>query len=165
MFQTEFVDKIKTYTLCSKFFSRKSCRLRDNVEKYGTARQATDDNITRRMRFACWITKATDTHSGYVILIALPRQERLRERASMLRYTYTVRLVMIGSVYCRVLMQGNTAFWTKLPLPLTELKWRTCEERYIDWRSIWSLDYLNLTGFEWLTVHKNTVFPYCFAFL
>jgi hypothetical protein len=31
------------------------------VEKYGTARQATDDNIILRMRFACWITKATDT--------------------------------------------------------------------------------------------------------
>jgi hypothetical protein len=40
------------------------------VEKYGRARQATDDNIIRRMRFACWITKATDTHSEYVILIA-----------------------------------------------------------------------------------------------
>jgi hypothetical protein len=25
-------------------------------------RQATDDNITRCMRFAYWITKATDTH-------------------------------------------------------------------------------------------------------
>jgi hypothetical protein len=37
----------------------------DNVEKYGTARQATDDNIIGRMRFACWITKATDTHSEY----------------------------------------------------------------------------------------------------
>jgi hypothetical protein len=31
------------------------------VEKYVTARQATDDNIIRRMRFACCITKATDT--------------------------------------------------------------------------------------------------------
>jgi hypothetical protein len=39
------------------------------MEKYGTARQTTDDNIIRRMRFACWITKATDTHSEYVILI------------------------------------------------------------------------------------------------
>jgi hypothetical protein len=29
--------------------------------KYGTARQATHDNIIRLMRFACWITKATDT--------------------------------------------------------------------------------------------------------
>jgi hypothetical protein len=33
------------------------------VEKYGTARQTTDDNIIRRMRFACWITKATHTHT------------------------------------------------------------------------------------------------------
>jgi hypothetical protein len=47
---------------------RKSCRLWDNVEKYGTARQATDGNITRRMRFASWITKAADTHSEYVIV-------------------------------------------------------------------------------------------------
>lgn len=29
------------------------------MEKNGTARQATDDYITRRMLFACWITKAT----------------------------------------------------------------------------------------------------------
>jgi hypothetical protein len=42
---------------------RKSCRLWDNVEKCGKAGQATDDNVTRRMRFACWITKATNTHS------------------------------------------------------------------------------------------------------
>jgi hypothetical protein len=39
-------------------------------KKYGTAGQATDDNKIRRMRFACWITKATDTHSEYVLLIA-----------------------------------------------------------------------------------------------
>jgi hypothetical protein len=51
------------------------------VEKYGRATQATDDNIIRRMRFACWITKATDTQSEYVILIAFPRQQWLRERA------------------------------------------------------------------------------------
>ena len=55
------------------------------MEKYGTARQTTDDNIIWRMRFACWITKTTDTHSEYVILIVFPRQQWLRERASMLR--------------------------------------------------------------------------------
>jgi hypothetical protein len=27
------------------------------------------DNIIWRMRFACWITEATDTHSEYVILL------------------------------------------------------------------------------------------------
>jgi len=35
------------------------------VEKSGTARQATDDNIAFRMRIALWITTATDTHSEY----------------------------------------------------------------------------------------------------
>jgi hypothetical protein len=58
------------------------------VEKYGRAEEATDDNIIRCMLFACWITKATDTHSEYEMLIALPLQIWLRERASILRYTY-----------------------------------------------------------------------------
>jgi hypothetical protein len=38
-------------------FSRNSSRLWDNVEEYGRAREATDDNIIWRMRFAWWITK------------------------------------------------------------------------------------------------------------
>jgi hypothetical protein len=63
------------------------------VEKYGTAGQATDDNIILRMRFACWITNATDTHSECVIIIVYPQQQWLRERPSMLRYTYTASLV------------------------------------------------------------------------
>jgi len=46
------------------------------------------------MRIACWIAKATDTHLQYVILIALPQQQWLHERASILRYTYIVCLVL-----------------------------------------------------------------------
>jgi hypothetical protein len=63
------------------------------VGKYGTAGQATDNNIIRRMRFACWITKATDTYSEYVIIITFPRQQWLRERAPILRHTYIVSLI------------------------------------------------------------------------
>jgi hypothetical protein len=44
---------------------------------YGRARQATDDNNKMRMRNACWITKATDTHSEYVIVLAFLRQQWL----------------------------------------------------------------------------------------
>jgi hypothetical protein len=55
------------------------------MEKCGRARQATDDNIIWRMHIACWITKAADTKSKYVTLIAFSRQRYLRERASMLR--------------------------------------------------------------------------------
>jgi hypothetical protein len=53
-------EKVKTI-LSLIIFSGSLCILSDNVEKYGTARQATDDNIIRRMRFACWITEATGT--------------------------------------------------------------------------------------------------------
>jgi hypothetical protein len=54
------------------------------VEKCGRARQATDGNIIRRMRFACWITKATDTYSAYVVPIAFPWQQWLQERSFLL---------------------------------------------------------------------------------
>jgi len=45
-FQTKFVEKIATHILCSIFFSRKSCRLGDDMQKYGRAGQATDDNLS-----------------------------------------------------------------------------------------------------------------------
>jgi hypothetical protein len=60
----KIVEKIKTHILSSIIFAQKSCRLWDNMEKFGKARQATDDNIIRRrMRFACLLSKATDTNS------------------------------------------------------------------------------------------------------
>ena len=62
--------------------------------KYGTARQATADNIIEHMRVLCWIAKATNTHSEYVIIIAFPLQQWLPERASVLRYRYIACLVM-----------------------------------------------------------------------
>ena len=42
---------------------RKSCRFWENEEKCRAARQATDCNTIWRVRFACWITKTTDTHT------------------------------------------------------------------------------------------------------
>jgi hypothetical protein len=53
----------------------KLCRYWDNVEKYGTARQTTDDNIVRCMRVACWILENTDKHSEYVMLIFFSLQQ------------------------------------------------------------------------------------------
>jgi len=44
-------------------------------------------------RIACWVPKATNTHTGCVILIAFPLQQWFHERASMLRNTYIVCLV------------------------------------------------------------------------
>ena len=44
--QINVTQKIKTHISYSIMFLRKSCRLRDSVEKYCKAGQATDDNMT-----------------------------------------------------------------------------------------------------------------------
>jgi len=41
--------------------------------------------VIRRMRIACRMTKATDTHSEHVILIAFPREQWLRESGAIVR--------------------------------------------------------------------------------
>jgi hypothetical protein len=47
------------------------------------------------MFVACWIIRATDTHSEYEILIAFAQQQWLLECASMLCYTYSACLVRL----------------------------------------------------------------------
>jgi len=44
-------------------------------EKYFNAGETTVYNIKRLMRIACWIPKATNTRSDYVILIAFPLRQ------------------------------------------------------------------------------------------
>jgi len=73
------------------FFFWKSFCFQNNVEKYGTAEQATDNNIIWHMHFACWITDATDTHSEYVILTAFTLQQWLYKRASC----YVIRILPV----------------------------------------------------------------------
>ena len=46
-----------------------------------------------RMRKTWWITKATNTHSEYVMRIACPVSQWLQERISMLHHTYNKYLV------------------------------------------------------------------------
>jgi hypothetical protein len=76
-----------THLMLNKFF-RKSCLYEIMVEP------DKPQMTIWSMRYECCITKATDTHSEYVILIAFPRQQRLHERASMLRYTYIASLLI-----------------------------------------------------------------------
>jgi len=45
MFKAKIVEEIKTHILCSVTFFKKILPLKDNVEKYSTAGQATDDNM------------------------------------------------------------------------------------------------------------------------
>ena len=69
-----------THFVFSNFFFRKLCRLWDNVEKYCRAGQATDE-CTR-------CSKATNTHSQYVRLIAIPLQVATRTRRNFTLYEH-----------------------------------------------------------------------------
>ena len=83
-------------------FSGKSCSLWDNVEKCGTARQATNDNKKKkgRMRIACYRNKATDT-LRICNTTAFSRQQWLRERVSMLRLLHVHCLSCWQALTCR----------------------------------------------------------------
>ena len=94
IFRTKVAEKVETYVMFNNFFRGiKSCRLWDNVENYGTAGQTTDNNITRQVRFTCWITKASDTHSEYVILTTFLQQPRFRERLHSVTLESTLRVL------------------------------------------------------------------------
>ena len=93
----------------------------DNVDKFGRVRQTTDDNMIGRMRNACWITKATNALSEYVIFFAFPLQQWLRERASVLRYTCIACLCLWFLLFYRkyelnrMSGRGRGLLWRKLP--------------------------------------------------
>jgi len=63
------------------------------------------------MRFACWINKATNTHSEYVIVIAFPLQQWLHERESVSHYTYTAcrASLWVPCIQCKERFHGNCA--------------------------------------------------------
>ena len=93
MFQTKFVEEIKTclwaITFCFQIHALYMIMWRHIVKP------CRPQMIIRRMRIVSWITKATNTLSEYVILVAIPLQQRLHERASALRYAHIARLVTV----------------------------------------------------------------------
>ena len=61
------------------------------------------------MRFAGLITKATDTHSEYIIVIAFPWQQWLRERASVLRILSILSTeIIVDPKYFNIIVGGGS---------------------------------------------------------
>jgi hypothetical protein len=107
-----------THFISSSFFL-KSCRLWDNVEKYGGARGDTNDVTIWRIRVACLISKATCTYAHahahalgytharrharahtYVIFTAFPQQQWFAN-ASQCYVIRTLSVLQLSSA-CRV---------------------------------------------------------------
>jgi len=80
MLQTKIVDKIKTHILYSKNFLPENRAFYELIKKKKLQPDRPQMKIWR-MRIACWIPKATNIHSQYVILIAFPLQQWLQECA------------------------------------------------------------------------------------
>jgi hypothetical protein len=99
--QTDIVKKIKTHF--NDFFFYNSV-VHEILWKNIVERGRPQTTIWR-MRIACRIPKATNTHthSQYDILTAFPPQQCLPESISMLRYTYTACTLSVTQVtiYCR----------------------------------------------------------------
>jgi len=65
------------------------------VGKYGSAGEATDDNIIHHMCFTCWITKGTDMLLEYVILTAFPQQPWYANTPQYYVHTYMACIIDI----------------------------------------------------------------------
>ena len=93
MFQTKVEEKIRRHFMLDNVSSENRAIFEPVWQKYGTAGQATDDITIRRMRLARWMTKATDTHSEYVILIVYHSNNDYAIAPQCYVYTYIACLV------------------------------------------------------------------------
>jgi hypothetical protein len=74
-----------------------------------------------RMYIACWVLKATNTQSEYVILTAFPLQHYLYKRSSQLRYTYIVSAVFSQDT---TVLARTRANYLRMPLqPCAQQTW------------------------------------------
>jgi len=69
--------------------------------------QSTGDYLKRNMRITCWISKATNTHSEFVMFTTILLQRRLNEPASKLLYTYIASLLYL---YYRCFISFGTIY-------------------------------------------------------
>jgi len=90
----KLIEKLKTHILCSITFFFKNRAVYEMIWKNIVERGRTKVTIWC-MRIAWRIPKATNTHSEYVIIIAFLQQRWMHERASTLRSTHILYLLII----------------------------------------------------------------------
>ena len=105
MFQTKVVEKIKTHILCSVTFFE-NCAIYEIMWKNIVERGRPQMTIWH-MCIACWIPKATNTHSDYIILTAFPPQQWLDKCAMALCYIYIACIVYCHHLKCRNLSHNH----------------------------------------------------------
>jgi hypothetical protein len=87
MLQTELVEKIRTHILCSITFP-KNRNVLDNVEKYGRARQATNDSMAHKRCHLHARQLSQEYKHMLLTLTAFQLQPWLCKGTTILYYTY-----------------------------------------------------------------------------
>jgi hypothetical protein len=120
---------ITTQIECSViFFPQKSCRLWHNVERYGTARQATNDIIIWRIRFAYWYIRLEKHTQNMYYLLLFPLQQWLQERVSVLGYTHIACLFFY---LCTVLVVTFTLLKTNSCICFSSLTFTLIHQKIV----------------------------------
>ena len=104
-------------------------------KKCGSTGQATDDNIRRRMRFACWITKVTVTCLECVILTALHGNNGY---ANATRCYVTRQLPILFCAYGSEIRKKNLISWS-YDTDLPSLLFDTLNKKFVRFTSISAL--------------------------
>ena len=117
MFKIKVADKIETHFMFSNILFEN----RFTYEKVwrNTGERGRPQMTIWRMRIACLITKATNTHLEYVILTTFPLQQLLHECTSMLRYTYISCSIGLPKLIAGVLQDYLDSSGSSLTLKLS----------------------------------------------
>ena len=91
-------EKITTHISCSTLLQNRAVY---EIIRKNTTEPDMSKTTKWRIRFAWWIPTATNTHSEYVTIIALPLQKWLHARASVLRYTNVAHLITCATYLSR----------------------------------------------------------------
>jgi hypothetical protein len=120
MFQTNVVGKIKTHILCSVIFFLEKCAIYETMWK--NIVNPDRPQMTVWLRYiACWVTKAANTHSEYVILTAFPLQQWLHKHTSLSRYMFVAHLVCNKSYICSSFTTGLHVYYQQSDTALTSI--------------------------------------------
>ena len=75
---------------------------------------------------ACWILRATNTHSGCAMLNAILRQQRLHEHAAVIHYSYIASLVSCVSVKVFLEVVWEQLNWLEISMEKPHFFHATC---------------------------------------
>jgi hypothetical protein len=109
------------FIFCNVFF-RKRYR---KGGKYTRVGYATDDITLGCLSFVCWIPKATNTHSTYVILIAFPQQQDYANTPKGY-FKYTLLSCYLFGIMQHIILYQINIIWLKLRT-LVHFSSKTCK--------------------------------------